>query len=329
MNFDITSVFSESNYTTEKNTDLETKLTVGEQTDNYIQRTYQWNYAARQWTWTINIHEDHYNYFKNLKRPMTDDYSIYVTNEFDDAYIESLVSKFKSDTKKYGFTERETVDFIVAFVQSLKYVLDDVSTGYDEYPKYPLETLVDQQGDCEDTSILLASLLREMGYGVVLIMFPDHMGVGVKGSPDMPGHYFEYEGSRYYYVETTGSGWGIGNLPDEYRGQKAKILPLISRPVITHSWKSQGTPQGYKVTVTLNNEGTAVANNTKVYVAFDAGNGMVYDQAYSEPISIPPQTKQDITINLKYPKSVKTRIIVKIVVDDKLVQQSQSDWWQT
>lgn len=297
--------------------------------NNYFNRTYQWEYASRQWTWNLSIREADYNYFKSLKRPMTDDYSIYVTNPTDDSYFENLVNKFKVDTKKYGFTERETVDFIVSFVQSLKYVLDDVSTGYDEYPKYPLETLVDQQGDCEDTSILLASLLREMGYGVVLIAFQDHMGVGVKGSSSMPGHYFEYNGSRYYYVETTGSGWGIGDMPDDYKGSEASIMPLISRPVINHSWKSQGTSDGYKIKVTVNNDGTAVAENTKVYVAFDAGNDMVYNEAFSEPISIPAQSKYDFALQLNCPENVKTRIIVKVVVNGVLIDESQSDWWQT
>ena len=105
--------------------------------------------------------------------------------------------------------------YYVTFVQSLEYVSDIIGTGYDEYPKFPLETLYDEGGDCEDSSILLSSLIRETGYGTVMVMFDDHMGVGIQGAEDMEGYYFEDNGIRYYYVETTTSGWGIGEMPEE------------------------------------------------------------------------------------------------------------------
>jgi len=47
--------------------------------------------------------------------------------------------------------------------------------------KYPVETPV-ERGDCEDKSILLAAILRALGYRTALLVFPDdpgHMAVGV------------------------------------------------------------------------------------------------------------------------------------------------------
>jgi len=52
------------------------------------------------------------------------------------------------------------------------------------------------------------------------------MAVGVKGENNLPGAYFEVEGVKYYYVETTSPGWRIGQIPDEFIGQEAKILSL-------------------------------------------------------------------------------------------------------
>jgi hypothetical protein len=75
----------------------------------------------------------------------------------------------------------------------LEYTSDLVTEGYDEYPRYPIETLVDKGGDCEDTAILAASIIRGMGYGVVLLVFPKtadspgHCAVGVAGEAGMPG----------------------------------------------------------------------------------------------------------------------------------------------
>ncbi|MBO8128155.1 MAG: hypothetical protein H0Z39_03015 [Peptococcaceae bacterium] len=298
-------------------------------TANYIIREYKWNYGRSEWAWTAYINKDHYDYFRNLKRPLTDDYSVYVTNQLDDSYIASLVKRFKEAADKHNFSERELVDFVVSFVQSLAYVPDDVSVGYDEYPKYPLETLVDRGGDCEDTSILLASILHEMGYGVVLLALPDHMAVGVKGAEDIPGTYWNYQGARYYYVETTGTGWQIGEIPEEYRNQKARILPLVPHPVITHSWTAEAAGNKLQLKVKVSNEGTAAAYNTKVYAAFDAGSGKVYDQTFSAPFDLAAQSHWEGALFLNYPYNARTRIIVKIISNGVLMDESYSEWVDT
>ena len=149
-----------------------------------------------------------------------------MTDKSDDEYLAGLAAKFKEAAEEENYSDLDMVKNIIFFVQSLEYVDDKVGTGYDEYPKFPLETLADQGGDCEDSAILLASLLRELGYGTVLVQFPNHMGVGVRGEDSLPGNYYEVDGVRYYYVETTSKGWSIGELPDQMKNQPAKILSL-------------------------------------------------------------------------------------------------------
>ena len=68
----------------------------------------------------------------------------------------------------------------VSFAQNLPYTADDVTTGFDEYPRFPYETLYDNGGDCEDTSILVSAMLRELRYGVALLHFPGHMAVRLR-----------------------------------------------------------------------------------------------------------------------------------------------------
>ena len=111
-------------------------------------------------------------------------------------------------------------------VQSIEYVDDMTSTGYTDFPKYPLETLYDQCGDCEDSSILLGALLKELGYGCIFIELPEHVAIGVKATDDAPGTYYDYNGSHYLYIETTNSGWDIGTLPDDFNEEKAKIYDV-------------------------------------------------------------------------------------------------------
>ena len=56
-----------------------------------------------------------------------------------------------------------------------------------------------------------------MGYRVAGIVF---------GGDGISGRYYEYKGGKYYYLETTGEGWPIGQIPDEFRSAEAKIFPV-------------------------------------------------------------------------------------------------------
>jgi predicted transglutaminase-like cysteine proteinase len=191
-----------------------------------IQVHYEWNYGKSTWTYDLNIPKSAYEYYKTVDRKKIHDYGYYVTDPTDDEYLAGLAAKFKEAAEKDNYSDLDMVKNIILFVQNLQYVDDKVGTGYDEYPKFPLETLADEGGDCEDSAILLASLLRELGYGTVLIQFQDHMAVGVKGESSISGSYYEVDGNRYYYVETTSTGWEIGEVPEQMADQPARILKL-------------------------------------------------------------------------------------------------------
>lgn len=149
-----------------------------------------------------------------------------VKDPYDDYYISSMVQKINEAAIKEGFTESEKVNFVIAFVQSLPYTEDSVTTDWDEYPRYPIETLFDRGGDCEDTSILVAALLDRMGYDVCLLILEDEnhcaVGVVIEGTY---GTYYEYNGKKYFYLETVGEGWEIGDYPD-FTDTWAYIYPL-------------------------------------------------------------------------------------------------------
>ena len=192
----------------------------------YIEVHYAWNYGKGAWTYDMKIPKSAYDNYKTVDRKKIRDYSYYVTDPSDDEYLAGLADKFKEAAEKESHSDLDMVKNIIFFVQNLEYVDDKVGTGYDEYPKFPLETLADEGGDCEDSAILLASLLRELGYGTVLIQFDDHMAVGVKGEDSIQGSYYDVDGTRYYYVETTSPGWDIGEVPEQMKDKPARILDL-------------------------------------------------------------------------------------------------------
>jgi len=104
-----------------------------------------------------------------------------------------------------------------------------------DYVKYPIETMVERSGDCEDFAILGAALMKSIDLDVALILFPPpkgknegHMGIGVNGN--FSGHYFNIDGKKYFYAEPTGTDWlnnkatwKIGEMPDKYVSRKANI----------------------------------------------------------------------------------------------------------
>lgn len=106
------------------------------------------------------------------------------------------------------------------------YVSDDNNHKLVKQLADEIKSLCDQCGDCEDSSILLGALLKELGYGCIFIELPEHVAIGVKATDDAPGTYYDYNGSHYLYIETTNSGWDIGTLPDDFNEEKAKIYDV-------------------------------------------------------------------------------------------------------
>ena len=189
---------------------------------------YEWYALGDDWYYDLKIPTTAVYAYKQAPRDTSafySGYTSYVNEPSDDAYLGAIAQEFLNTAAKYGYDSDDAVRLAIGFVQSLKYTPDDIGLGYD-YPKYPLETLYDQGGDCEDTSILLVSLIKEMGYGCAIIMFDDHMGVGILGGEDVTGYYFETYGNKYFYVETTNTGWEIGEMPDELMYKTASVWPF-------------------------------------------------------------------------------------------------------
>ncbi len=287
----------------------------------------------KEWTWDMQIPESTYDYYKSLARSPTNDYSIYITHPLDDVLIDSVAQEIRDNAQQEGFDEYEMVSFAIAFVQSLTYTSDSTSTGYDEYPRYPVETLVDDGGDCEDTAILAASLIEALGYSVVLLVFPEtadaegHCAVGVAGGEGIYGTSWQYDGRKYYYLESTGEGWEIGEIPEEYQNASAYIYPMVPVPILTHDWTSEPDGNMLKLEVVVQNLGSADAEDVYVFAGFDAGNDKVWNKETSPLFQIGINESLTVTLYLEPPYGEHTRIMVQIVDDGYAIDESYSDWF--
>ncbi|MEM2466509.1 MAG: Ig-like domain-containing protein [Candidatus Bathyarchaeia archaeon] len=103
--------------------------------------------------------------------------------------------------------------------------------------KYPVETIVENKGDCDLFSYVAASIMKAGGLDVVLLYYEDkaHMNVGVS-LPNSPryartqAYYVDYNSIRYYIAECTGGnwrdGWRVGECPPDLIGENPVVVTL-------------------------------------------------------------------------------------------------------
>lgn len=191
-------------------------------------RTYEFPFDNRQWNWNLSLSSGVYNCLASneIREGFGRfDYAQYVTARFDDHAMVEIVNQFRQVQKQEGYNERQLAAMVLSFVQHLEYAPDNVTTPYDEWPRFPLETLYAQGGDCEDSSILYASLIRAMGYDAVLLEPPGHMAVGLPVERSRERG-IEYRGHFFAYAETTNGGHEIGDIPDVYAESSMRVWEL-------------------------------------------------------------------------------------------------------
>ena len=185
-----------------------------------IGRRYVWNFQGKSYTVLMTIDVEKYNSYSGKER-----YDIPKLVEEGRTTIGNLTREFQRIFKQqWGWSKQDQVDFVLSFVQSLPYTLDDVTTSFDDFRRYAIETLIEGGGDCEDTTILVAAILRGLGESVALIFTHGHIALGVSGN--FTGTSVTYNDTKYYYCETTGTGWAVGVMPASAGQSVEGIIPL-------------------------------------------------------------------------------------------------------
>jgi len=178
---------------------------------------YTWTYDRIPRQLMIEIPMDLLAFYRSQPRGVwpARDYDEYVLDPQDDVLMSTLAIGL--DLGDYYATVENALFFVQ---QCIGYQADP---GPFEYPRYPMETLVDRVGDCEDTAILFASLLRTLGHGALLVSVdtsgsgsPNHMGVLVpvdaafcESFPCGSRSFWEIGGRLYAYAETAVEGGSL------------------------------------------------------------------------------------------------------------------------
>lgn len=293
----------------------------------YYHRRYEWDAVGGAWWLELQIPRTLEGYYRSRLR--VNDRGVFVSDPYDDDLIAIIAGEFERVGTEYGLSDREVVDLAMAFVQQLEYTPDEVATGFTQHTYYPVETLIDQGGDCEDTAILLAAILRDLGYGCVLLAFWDdeHMALGVRGEPSIPGTYYEYDGARYYYVETTGEGWEVGQKPSQIDQTSAEIQQILAHPTVVYGWETAVTDAGgVAVRSRIGNVGTQTAPAVTFVAELEDRLGRVHSRESTGMGMMGRDTEEETVISLE-PNDVTTmRVNTAIQIGAETHDIDQSDW---
>ena len=133
-------------------------------------KVYSWTCNGEKYQTELTISKEAY---KNANNPVGGyDLAGYIVDD-DEGTVQILASNLKRIANQNGLSDRETVDFVAAFVQGLTYSPDKTTGHHTAYPRTPTVTLAEQTGDSKDLAILAAALLDKMGYAAAVLNYPE------------------------------------------------------------------------------------------------------------------------------------------------------------
>ena len=299
--------------------------------DDIDTKEFKWAYKGRNRLLSMPYPEFLFDYYIDIERSLHEDYGLYVFDMFDDDYLDLVADRLMSSS--YVTKDIDRVNFAASFVQNLDYKFDSETNDSLEYPRYPLETLFNDGGggDCEDLSILAASILYRLGYDVALFRLPKHMAVGVSLDEELSG--YDYYTEDYYFLETTAKGAVCGYIPDESKyPSELTVYPISSRVLPLHHWENgsitiyRQTEIGdfVKVNLFVENHGSTTADSVTIKAGFynDYGAELNVETAFITDLE--PGSIKKASLTAVIPTILVTTFKTRVYFDYKLIDEKET-----
>lgn len=228
---------------------------------------------------TLSVTPSLYEYYQQKTHYLTqNNFANFVT-----PYSLALVA---TDIRSIFPGEEDFVNAVLMLVHQIPYQIV-------EGVKYPVETVVENKGDCDLLSYVAASLINAQDLNVVLLYYEQesHMNIGVN-LPNPPRDarttisYIDYLGTRYYMAECTGDdwrdGWRVGECPSELEEAQVTVITLEDCEQIAPGQVSSsfGTLESSAISLAISPsfviEGNAVVMTGQVSVSAPNGTVTLY-----------------------------------------------------
>ena len=192
--------------------------------------TFQAQYKLNNQRLYVSVPPSLYDYYGNMSHTVNSDsdYAKFVTPQA----VEPIAASIQNITRNLPHSNEQFADSVLTLVHQIPYAINA--------PAYPIETIVNNSGDCVALSLLAASIMEAGGLDVVLIHYtgitPGHMNVGVY-LPYTPIYHtagmaptdFVYNNKTYWTAEATSAeGWKIGDQSESLANAKPVIIPLAN-----------------------------------------------------------------------------------------------------
>jgi hypothetical protein len=144
-------------------------------------------------------------------------WAMYANTPMDKGLEEQLYPQMRE--KLAGMSKLEAVQHLLNWVQTgLEYEYDDNVWGQDR-AFFGEESLFYPYCDCEDRSILLSHLVRDLvGLDVVLVYYPGHLAMAVDFKEEVDGEYYLYDNRKFTVCDPTYIGASVGQAAMESNG---------------------------------------------------------------------------------------------------------------
>lgn len=152
-------------------------------------------------------------------------WAMYANTPMEKEVSESLYPALRQQIN--GLTEKEAVERLLNWVQTaFTYEYDDKVWGCDR-AFFAEETLYYPYCDCEDRSILLTRIVRDLlGLDCILIYYPGHLASAVCFNEQVNGDYIQLNGKRFVVCDGTYIGAPIGMTMPGMDNKTAKVILL-------------------------------------------------------------------------------------------------------
>lgn len=166
-----------------------------------------------------------------------------VKTEDESLEVSEIAKYIRAQTEKDNLTNLQEMQAILAFAQTpnIEYQLDEECEeigNRKEYHRYATETLYDKRGDCDCKAMLAVSLFRRLGYQVLFLssLKAAHAALAVQVdekefqavSDILPTDWFyQKDGKHYYFCETTGEGFVVGQMTEDAEIMKTDYDAVI------------------------------------------------------------------------------------------------------
>jgi hypothetical protein len=222
---------------------------------NTMTKIWNWRWNNHEYNIQLNLSTLIYDYYRQQSKAfayvgsLPDNwreqyYGQFLTGASQENTIRQISEQLQQQAQDNGLNTDQMAELTAAFIQSIPYdqVRSEIikNNASQITPNYPYETLYLNKGVCTDKTLLAWLIFRKLGYGVVIMSYPEanHMALGLACPPTAANY-----PAGYCFVETT-QFYHIGLMPNIANGQ------IATTSATPQNWQPSGNltePSLYRV----------------------------------------------------------------------------------